>query len=255
MTRLSAVVLFSFICACSFQLLAQEESSMNMQLAAKAYTHGKFAEAISLYEEATVKCKSDASLFYNLGNAYFKNGELGKSILNYERAALLDPGSDDIRHNILVVQSRLRDRVEPIPLLFVVQWWNDIKADNSSHILFLWSLAFLWLFAGSIFVFYGFESILLRRVAMLVGSLFLLLFVATTLLKMDKVEDTDAHRYGIVVDKEHTVHSTPDASGIESYLVHEGLKVEILIRRDSWYRIRLADGKDGWLPSKSVERI
>ena len=219
------------------------------------YRNGEYREAIRVFEGLVAEGYASTDLYYNLGSASYKNGDLGKSILSYERARLLTPGDEDIAHNLKVVRARLRDRVDPIPLLFFVRWWNDLKTGNTPEQLFIWSLVFFWLLATAAFIFFGFRAVLLRRVALGGGVLFLVLCAVFLTLSVNRSSEIGAHRRAVIMSAEQTVRSTPDASGVESFVVHEGLTVEILDARDDFYRIRLDDGKTGWIEREALERI
>ena len=223
--------------------------------AAQAYRNTEYAAAIRALQDLVAQGYATFPVYYNLGNACYKNGDLGGSMLYYEKALLLDPGNEDVLHNIRVVRARTRDRVEPIPLLFFVRWWNDLKQGHLPGTFFVWSLVLAWMLAAALFVFFGFRGVGLRRVALTSVILTSLLFAGTVTLYSSRLEQIDAHRSAIVMDDEAMVRSTPDATGVESFTVHEGLKVEILESRESYYRIRLADGKNGWIPRSAVERI
>lgn len=223
--------------------------------ATEAYVSANYQEAIRILLTLERDGFAGFEVYFNLGNAYYKNGNLGASMLYFEKALLKDPGNEDVLHNIRVVRARTRDRVEPIPLLFFVRWWNDIKNGYLPGTFFTWSVIMLWLFAGSLFVFFAFRRVLLRRAALAASLLTGALFLSSVTLYSARLEQLSAHRTAVIMPDEVTVRSTPDASGVESFIVHEGLKVEILESRDDMYHIRLADGKNGWIPRASAERI
>jgi tetratricopeptide (TPR) repeat protein len=223
--------------------------------AAATYAKGDFRTAADLYEELLSNGNVRTELYVNLGNTYFKLGEYGLSVLNYERAYVLSPGDPDVQHNLQVVRARLKDQVEPIPLLFVVEWWNALKNHHSATAIFIWSVILLWLCAFTVFFFFGSRSILVRRFALLIGSVVSALFVANVFLLLDKQEDLEARRSAIVLSKVVTARSSPDASGVDAFTVHEGLKVEVLDSSEEQCQIRLADGKQGWVRCAAIERI
>lgn len=80
-----------------------------------AYINGDYHAAIATYGELLDRGYSSAKLYFNLGNACFKEGETGRAILCYHRALRLAPGNDDIRYNLSVAESRTKDRIEAIP--------------------------------------------------------------------------------------------------------------------------------------------
>lgn len=223
--------------------------------ASALYASGRHAEAVELYHELVERGYGTAEVHANLGNAQFKNGRLAESILAYRRALRMVPGDEDLVHNLHVAEARLRDRVEPMPLLFVVEWWNARKTGTTTSTLFWWTVLPLWLLAAAVFVFFGYASIVLRRIALAFGAVMLVLWLSSIALYLDRVDDDRARRAAVVMAAEVQVRSTADASGVDAFVVHEGLTVDVLEEKGTMSRIRLADGKDGWVPSKSLERI
>lgn len=223
--------------------------------AAAAYRAARYAEAIEGYEALLKEGANDAAIWYNLGNAYFKSGSLGRSILCYERARRVDPSDEDVRVNLAFASARVRGAPEPMPLFFAAAWWNTLKSRLSPGCMIGWSLGLFWTLCAAMFVFFGIHRLLWRRVALAASALVLPLFVASLFLYADAREDAAARRVAVVTSVAAQVRSTPDASGVESFRVHEGLAVEILEARGAWLRVRLADGKDGWLAAADIERI
>lgn len=234
-----------------------DESDVN-ELYRQAVEHYRLAEypyAITLFRDLFEQGYVSFDLFYNLGNAYYKNGDLGKSILFYERALILHPGHEDVLHNLNVVRARLADSIEPIPLIFFVQWWNDFKQAHRPETFFYWSVLFFTFLAAAVFVFFAFRRVVLRRSALVFGIVSLSLFVGSLILYLARTEELHARRNAIIMSTEVTVRSSPDATAVTSFVVHEGLKVTILEERDGYNRIRLDDGKTGWVDQSVTERI
>ena len=100
-----------------------------------AYIKEDYAAAIQIYE-ALLKNGEAADVYYNLGNSYYKIGEIAKAVLNYERALLLQPGNGDIRANLEVARAKTIDKVEPVPEVFFVSW---IKSLTNSMSVDAWS--------------------------------------------------------------------------------------------------------------------
>jgi len=95
----------------------------------RLYQEGDFAAAAASYDAVIKGGFESAEVYYNLGNAHFRLGETARAVLNYRRAARLDPGNDDIRANLALVSQRLQDRIEPLPrfwLLTVFDWWMSL---------------------------------------------------------------------------------------------------------------------------------
>jgi tetratricopeptide (TPR) repeat protein len=102
-----------------------------VESASEAYRSEDYKRSIQLYEQVVAQLLSEgresAEIYYNLGNAYFRNGETAKAILNYERALLLDPGDSDIRHNLRFARTRIEDKIDTAETFFLTSWINNLE--------------------------------------------------------------------------------------------------------------------------------
>ncbi len=219
------------------------------------YADGKYEEAIKLYEQILQGNMESAEVYYNLGNACYKTGKFTRAIINYERAKLLAPNDDDIRFNLEIANQHVVDAIEPLPKVFFIRWWNNLSnqfsADGWAKINVITFILTLIL-AG--FFFFSTVSGIKRAsfwtgIAMLAISIFSFNFAARQEKRMTE------HRFAIITQASVTVKSSPSEGGTNLFLIHEGLKVEILDNLGTWNQIRLADGNQGWLPGSSMEKI
>ncbi|MFD2146620.1 tetratricopeptide repeat protein [Mucilaginibacter antarcticus] len=114
------IILFCFLALSTFCLAADGLEGDAF------YAKGQYKEAIASYQSVINGGQQSAALFYNLGNAYFKSGELPSAILYFEKARLLSPGDEDINHNIRFASTRTVDKIEEAPQFFLTKWWNGI---------------------------------------------------------------------------------------------------------------------------------
>ena len=84
-------------------------------MADEAYKAADYATAIEHYESVLADGLASADLYYNLGNAYYRTGQMGRAILNYERALRLDPGMSDARENLALAENHTVDRIAVLP--------------------------------------------------------------------------------------------------------------------------------------------
>jgi tetratricopeptide (TPR) repeat protein len=220
-----------------------------------AYQKGDLGKATELYESILHNGYVSSDLYYNLGNAYYRQGNLPRAILNYERAFRLTPGDDDLRHNLRLANQMITDRIEPVPRLFIWDWWNGIKVWFSFDIL-------TWLFYVSFVLEMGAVSLIVlgrsyrfRKVALLValGEVVVVFFFGTVFF----ARISDAHRTdeAIVMSNVVNVKNSPDERSTDAFVIHGGLKVQLIDQFGSWTKIRLADGKVGWVEGKEFEVI
>ena len=120
-------ILFFLICVCT--TYAQDVVTQ----ANEAYEQEDFKKAIELYETALKEQGKSADLYYNLGNAYYKDNHYAEAILNYERALLLSPGDEDVRFNLDMAKSHITDKIEPVETFFLTMWFHSVRDSLSSN--------------------------------------------------------------------------------------------------------------------------
>ena len=124
-----------------------------------AYINNDFPTAISLYETILSSGRQSGKLYYNLANAYFKEQEIGRAILNYNRALRLNPGNEDIRYNLQVAEKMTKDHIDAVPEFFVKTWLSNLRNLLSSTTWAVLSLVFLAAMLGSaLFLFFAFHG-------------------------------------------------------------------------------------------------
>ena len=125
--------------------------------ASEAYRKGDYKKSIELYEKVIADhlAKGDESpeIYYNLGNAYFRDNQIGKAILNYNRALLLSPGDSDIRHNLRFANTRIEDKIVPSNHFFLTDWFNSIQHLFNSNTWGVIAIVLFFLFLGCMGVF------------------------------------------------------------------------------------------------------
>jgi tetratricopeptide (TPR) repeat protein len=280
MRRATGVVLATLIVLAgdTARVPAQEEAATPQSLFAAgnaAYEAGAYADAVDRYQQVAAAGIVHADLYYNLGNAYFKTGDLGRAVLWYERALRLTPRGDDVSANLAMVRSMLRDQ-QLVPARGGVRdaalaWHRRLTAGESVVV----ACAFYALFsiAALCLVFRrtrGVRSV--YRVASWVSPArlfgltmtqdFLLGMAATALVALAfatsayaKVRDARAHVRGVVVTGEASVFSGPSEDATIQFKIHEGTIVSVRDGRAGWVRVDLPGDLSGWVEAATVERI
>lgn len=220
------------------------------------YQAEDWSEAISAYENLLAAGFEGADLYYNLGNAYFKKGELGRSILNWERAAAIQPGEPDLRANLDLAGSLTIDVIEPLPefwLLGVWSWWLHL-IPYTALLLFVGG-SWLLLVGGSITRILGRSDGSSRwgTRAASVGAVVLVLAGANLVVRELGLGQADR---GVILLEAVQVRSAPsEDEDLTLFEIHEGTRVRIDQRAGLWAEIVLEDGKVGWVPVEAMEVI
>jgi hypothetical protein len=222
------------------------------QAAGVAYEKGDFDGAASQYQLLVHAGLGDATVHYNLGNALYRLGRTGESILAFERARFLDPADTEIRDNLEFVSSQIVDRVESPgadqgPFATLWAWHGRIPPNGATGIF----LAAWWLFnlclAAALFG----GNRRLRHLGAYALSGGLLAVVLTGSVMGLLVYRRDAVVEGIIRTARVDLQSTP-GGGVTLSTVHEGLKVRIRGARGEWLEVTLPNGFRGWVPGEAV---
>jgi tetratricopeptide (TPR) repeat protein len=217
----------------------------------QAYADEDYQKAIELYSNILEEGIESGEVFFNLGNAYYKINDLGRAILYYEKAKKYIEGDPALEQNLKLAQLRIVDKIEPIPKLFIIDWWDQLIHIFS---LDIW----LWLCLGIFLILALFIAGLLlysRRIFYQLIWTTSFLFILILIITLSVVYEFETTKFGVILDEKVSVVSEPDIDGTEIFILHEGTKVKINRNLDSWMEISIPDGKIGWLKQSSLEVI
>lgn len=227
----------------------------SMQSAGNYYRNGEFNKAIEIYEKIRNDNYEGTSLYFNLANSYYRIGKLGFAILNYERALKLTPSDEDVKHNLAFANLSTVDRIQPLPTFFLFEWWESLLASLSVNGWTYVSFFFYLLLMILIVIYFFAKTISQQKLILFSGLGVLLLLILTVSLLIVKINREQTVIGGVVIEQSITVKTSPDSQSTDAFVIHEGLKVNLEDQLDEWIKIRLADGKVGWVEKTSVERI
>lgn len=222
----------------------------------KAYQEAHYAKAAQIYESVLSTQGESAEVYYNLGNSYYKQKDIAKAILCYERALLINPSNADVRFNLSLAKSKAVDKITPMSEVFIVTWAKSVVNMYSEK---QWSavgiVSFILLLAGIALYLFG-TKLVFKKIGFFAAVFFLLVAVLSNVCAYEQKQRLLVRNGAIVMSPTITVKSTPNESGTALFVLHEGTKV--YVDDDSmkgWKEIRLEDGKQGWLPVSSIEKI
>lgn len=250
------LLIIGVIISFEYSIQAQDSNvDSKFDSASIAYSEQSFLTAIDFYNQIVDAGFKSPELFFNLGNAYFKIGQYPRAILNYEKAALLDPNDDDIQFNILKASAYTIDKIEMIPEFFLIGWIRSFVSVLSSN---QWAIVALVSFVFSLLLLFLFFILITRSKKVLVFTIGIILMLTTILSFIFAVKTKNYinnSNQAIVLTSTVTVKGAPDSNGINVFIIHEGTKINLLRSIGDWYEIRIADGKQGWLLNTDFEKI
>lgn len=219
------------------------------------YKNGSYEQAVELYKSVIESKNVSSELFYNLGNCYYKLNKVGPSIYNYEKALLLDPLNEDAKNNLVFAKRLTLDRIEELPKS-VLQKFNEnyiskISFNNWAVVAIMFSIL-----TSLFFILYYFSSKPTKKRIFFATSILcfiaLIFSISITYHQYNKYNNTIE---AIVFSDEVSVKNEPTINGDEIFTLHEGTKLIVIDEVDDWKKILLADGKIGWLKSKSIKEL
>ncbi|QBA65250.1 tetratricopeptide repeat protein [Muriicola soli] len=223
--------------------------------AAKAYNEGDYEQAIDNYRHVLDSGFHSANIYFNLGNAYYKLNEIGPSIYYYEKALLLDPNDNEIRNNLAYAQQMTIDDIEPMPQTaisrIVSRVMNILTFDQWSYTAIGFMILFVLLYLAFYFSRYSDK----KRLAF-IGSMVCLFFAAmSVVLALMQYQDYNKTQPAIIFAAESSVKEEPNDRSITLFNLHEGSKVYVEETLQDWHKIKIADGKNGWIPASDLREL
>ena len=219
------------------------------------YKKGNYAQAILAYESVLESQKESAELYFNLGNCYYKLNKIAPAIYNYEKALYLNPTDAEIQNNLKFAHKMTIDEIKIVPQVgfaqMIHEFFSCFHYDSWAWIAVGLSSLFLAFFVG-----YYFSPYTANKRLFFVG-MFVLLFavVFSVLAAVIEKKYSNSQHPAIVFDEMASLKSEPKSGSAEVVLLHEGAKVFILDSLDSWKKVQLTDGTEGWISTQSIKQV
>jgi hypothetical protein len=219
------------------------------------YAKARYNEAAQSYQQVLDSGYQSAAVYFNLGNANYKLGEIPSAILNYEKARKLAPGDDDIKLNLQLANLKITDRIEEVPEFFLTKWWRSF--------IFFFSMRALAVFNVTCFIL-GFVLLVAylflidvwpKKVAFYAGVLVLSLGLISFIMVGVQSGYLNGHQQGIVFAGAADVKSGPAGKEKTLFVIHAGTKVNIIQNDSGWIKIILANGNGGWIRLSGIKEI
>jgi tetratricopeptide (TPR) repeat protein len=214
-----------------------------------------YEEAILLFEKIINDGRiRNAGLYYNLGNAYFLKGELGKAILNYRRAQRLDKTDVNIQKNLSFARSRRMDKVKVKTEKRVLQTLFFWHYDFSMRTKFAFACLCFAIVCVILTLMVWFGGRASGTVTVATGALLTIMLLGSVVLEFHNRTGTTC---GVITAREVLAHQADWQGFAPSFKepLHAGTEFDLIEHRRQWLHIKLSDGSDGWIPQTSAELI
>lgn len=252
-THIFVKITFLLFISCFVAIKAEAQKPEDLLLKANTlYNESAYDSAARVYEEIISKGYSSSTLYYNLGNTYYKLRNYPLAILYYEKSLKLDPNNSDTKHNINIAKAFISDKIEEVPEFFLKSWWNKLGNTFTINTWTIISLISIGIMLISLFFYFTARTRTLKKSMFFICFVFIIITVCTFSISLKKYNYIKSHNEGIITSPTITVKSSPSSSSVDLFVLHEGSKVKILDNTDEWEKIKIANGSIGWLPSSSI---
>ena len=239
----------ALLCITWISANAQEEEIKNAEA---AYSAELYDKAIELYESVLLNYGKSYELYYNLGNSYYKAGKVAHAILNYERALLISPGDSDIRFNLEMAKLQTVDKIEPLQEFFLNKWVRSVRNLIGVDSWATLGIVCFVLFICCLVLYFFSKWMSLKKTGFYLGVVLFVIVIFANVFAHSQKKELVTRSGAIVFAPTVTVKSSPDNSGTDLFLLHEGTKVFIRLSVGDWNEIVLEDGNIGWVNKKDI---
>ncbi|MBN9481944.1 MAG: hypothetical protein BGO70_15340 [Bacteroidetes bacterium 43-93] len=234
------------------QLFAAGSYTDWWQQANKLYDQKEYDSARSLYEKIAAMNPSDAAVYFNLGNTYYRLNDIGHAVLNYEKALRLDPGNKAIEDNLALTQSRINNRIAASGDIFFVKWWKNITAATTAGTWAILSVVtFLLMIGIAILKKLGIISLnILPQVTGIAWGI----FVVFMILGFISAQNKNGHYKGVIMENDSPFYANPQQAKAQAY-IPEGTTVTLGEQNGAWTEVTLPDGRTGWMQLLVLSKV
>ena len=219
------------------------------------YKKGEYQEAIDAYEKITEFNVESEDIYFNLGNSYYKLNRIAPSIYNYEKALKINPIHEDAHINLEFANRMALDAIEILPKTIFQKFSENViyKLTYEAWAIIGVTLSFL---GALLFLLYHFSYTSRKKLfyfnTSILSALLLIVSVVFAFKAFDFEENT---KTAIIFENVTDIKNAPTFNSDTVFQLHEGTRVQVLDAIDDWKKIKLADGKIGWIVAENLKEI
>lgn len=234
---------------------AKAQDTDTFEKANQAYGSEKYQEAIDGYTSILDKGKESPALYFNLANAYYKLSNIAPSIYYYEKALELAPSDADVKNNLKYAQNATIDAIDVIPEGVISRTVNKVT-NSFTFNTWAWISVLGVVIFVILFLFYYFSDFTVKkRLFFITSGVSMVIAVLGLFFAFRQYNFVQNNKYAIVFAKETVVKSEPNLRSEATFELHEGTKLRVIDAVNDWKKIRLADGKIGWISSTDIKEL
>lgn len=223
-----------------------------IEKAEKAYDSKKYSEAIENYETLLNDGFQSFQLYYNLGNCYYRNNEIGKAIYNYELARKLEPADEDVKINLSKATARTIDKIDSKENFFINAVKSNVLSTFSTKVWAWFSIYALIAICIFVFLFISSNQIAIKRFSFVISIFLAIVFVITYFFGYSAVRAKNNNKFAIIIAKESKIYNEPTLTATSKFMLHEGTKIRLVEGNGDWFLIKLDNGNEGWVKKLEI---
>lgn len=223
-----------------------------LKKAETAYEKREYKKAIETYEALIKDGYISYKLYYNLGNAYYRNHQLGKAIYNYERAKKLNHTDEDVKNNLALAYTKTIDKIEVKENFFISAVKTNVLSSFTTSSWAWLSIGACALFFLFLYLFIAGPTVVVKRLSFFVSLVMIIAFFIVYFLGNSAKNAKEQNSFAIITAPETKVYTEPTSTSTSKFGLHEGTRVRIVELNADWILIKLENGNEGWLRLSDV---
>lgn len=219
------------------------------------YARGQYQHALNTYKKILDAGYQSAPVYYNMGNASYRTGDLPSALLYFEKAHKLLPGDAAINANTRLVNSKTQDKIETVPEFFISRWWNALLFEYTTSSYAVMSVILILLASALLILYFFAHGIVLKKVGFYGAIVCFISGIFVVFILNRQAAYVEDHQQAIVFTSPVTVKIAPAEASRDLFVIHDGTKVTILDNNGVWVKIKLANGNEGWMKLSALQSI
>lgn len=221
----------------------------------ESYKNGNYNKAIETYKKIEAQETISSELYYNLGNAYYKLNKVGPTIYYYEKALKINPLNEDVRNNLVFAKRLALDNIEDVPKTVLQKFNSNYLQKLSYNQWAVVCVVFSFIAAILFLLFYFAYNSSTKKIYFTTSMLSFLILIITVFITYNQYNYAKNNKEAIVFAEKTTIRNAPTLNSEEVFTLHEGTKVIVLDGIDNWKKIKIADGKLGWIIASEIKLL
>jgi tetratricopeptide (TPR) repeat protein len=243
-------LVYVLICLISFSL--KIKGNELVQKAEKAYDSKKYKEAVTSYETLINDGYKSYQLYFNLGNSYYRNNELGKAIYYYELARKINPNDEDVRINLGIAASKTIDKIDSKENFFISAVKTNLLSSFTTNTWAWISIMSLFIAAVLFFFFVNSSVVVVKRICFMLACVLTVSIFTSYFLGYYALKAKMENKFAIITAKEVRIMNEPTLTASTKFTLHEGTKIRVVENNGDWLLIKLDNGNEGWVKLNNV---